>query len=444
MKVCARLLLLLFLLACPTSMTFAQEKRFKRVEKFPAGEQTNEWIGSFMSGVKDVNIEEYTFEFPYEKVWGAAVRASESFSKAGGRPVVAVDAAGGRIQNGKVSLDATLGMGATAWMDEFVIEVARLTQNLTKVAVTRKVVEKQISGDRPWKTVWSNGKIERWILTQIEDELANDGIDFQASAPGKYVKEGKKDYLDLKPDGTFRLFRGNKEYFGQYEINGSTLALVQGKHVEHAKMSRNAFVSGDGKRWIKESGSFEAMPAATGEVVGNKDRATKLDKVDYSKSGPGKYVNRDNRQEYFELKPNGTFFLREYGMDLVGTYHIKGNVITGFLPNGISAKAKFRGDTIVDEVGKTWVRVEEIPTAVAMQTSVASAKEASTPSPSTEVLTNADIVRMVEAKLPDSVIIAKIRSSKANFDTTTDGLIKLKASGVSDAVIQVMTVTVAK
>jgi cobalamin biosynthesis Co2+ chelatase CbiK len=51
---------------------------------------------------------------------------------------------------------------------------------------------------------------------------------------------------------------------------------------------------------------------------------------------------------------------------------------------------------------------------------------------------------MVEAKLPDSVIIAKIRNSKSKFDTSTDGLIKLKQAGVSDAVIQVMAETVPK
>ena len=46
---------------------------------------------------------------------------------------------------------------------------------------------------------------------------------------------------------------------------------------------------------------------------------------------------------------------------------------------------------------------------------------------------------MVEVKLADSVIIAKIRSSSPMFDTSTDTLIKLKQAGVSDAVIHVMT-----
>lgn len=51
---------------------------------------------------------------------------------------------------------------------------------------------------------------------------------------------------------------------------------------------------------------------------------------------------------------------------------------------------------------------------------------------------NADVVKMVKAKLPDTIIIGKIRSSPCSFDTSTDSLIALKDVGTSDAVIQVM------
>ena len=51
-------------------------------------------------------------------------------------------------------------------------------------------------------------------------------------------------------------------------------------------------------------------------------------------------------------------------------------------------------------------------------------------------LTNNDVIKMVQAKLGDAVIIAKIRSSASQFDTSTDALIKLKHAGVSDAVMQ--------
>jgi hypothetical protein len=61
-----------------------------------------------------------------------------------------------------------------------------------------------------------------------------------------------------------------------------------------------------------------------------------------------------------------------------------------------------------------------------------------TASNASEVLTNADILRMVEAKLGDDIIIAKIKGSPSNFDTSIDAILKLKAAGASDAVIHAM------
>ncbi len=55
---------------------------------------------------------------------------------------------------------------------------------------------------------------------------------------------------------------------------------------------------------------------------------------------------------------------------------------------------------------------------------------------SSAVLTNDDIVKAVQAKLPDSVVIAKIKSSSSEFDTSLVALSKLKQAGVSDSVLQ--------
>lgn len=57
----------------------------------------------------------------------------------------------------------------------------------------------------------------------------------------------------------------------------------------------------------------------------------------------------------------------------------------------------------------------------------------------TTPLTNADVVKMVAARLGDAVIITAIeRSPRRTFDVTVDGLIGLKQAGVPDAVIAVM------
>ena len=50
--------------------------------------------------------------------------------------------------------------------------------------------------------------------------------------------------------------------------------------------------------------------------------------------------------------------------------------------------------------------------------------------PGTAALTNEDVMKMVQAKLADAIIVAKVRSSTCQFDTSTDALIKLKGAGV--------------
>lgn|SRR5262245_3727429 len=55
-----------------------------------------------------------------------------------------------------------------------------------------------------------------------------------------------------------------------------------------------------------------------------------------------------------------------------------------------------------------------------------------------EVLTNDSVVGMVKSGLTEGVIIEKIRASQRKFDTSTDGLIKLKGAGVPDKVIEAM------
>ncbi|MGH9461126.1 MAG: hypothetical protein ACRD1X_07900 [Vicinamibacteria bacterium] len=150
-----------------------------RVETFPAGEQTNILIGGLMSGLKDTNVVERVYQAPYEKVWAAVKRVAERFDKVGGRPLVAIDEKNGRVQNGNLTQDALIGLGGGAWADQFVTEATAVSPSQTRVAVARRVVQKEsttLAGGRRgvegrWKSQWSNGQIESWLLTQIEDEL---------------------------------------------------------------------------------------------------------------------------------------------------------------------------------------------------------------------------------------------------------------------------------
>jgi len=58
--------------------------------------------------------------------------------------------------------------------------------------------------------------------------------------------------------------------------------------------------------------------------------------------------------------------------------------------------------------------------------------------PQAEVVTNQTVVDMVSAKLPTDVIIAKIQTSKTNFDLSTDALVKLNQSAVPSEVVKAM------
>ena len=46
-------------------------------------------------------------------------------------------------------------------------------------------------------------------------------------------------------------------------------------------------------------------------------------------------------------------------------------------------------------------------------------------------LTNAGVIKMVKAKLSESVVVATIQSSPANYDISPDGLIALQKAGVT-------------
>lgn len=335
MKALARLLSLVILLS---SIAVAQEKRFKRIETCPQGDQTSflKKQISIVSG--NVNLVEYISDAPYERAWPAIKRATRTFARESRRPVVGIDEDNSVVQNGKITQDRAVGAQLASWQDQFFAKAIR-QGGKTKIQVTRKVVMMEMDGNI--KMQYSNGKYENYLLTLIEDEITKGGAD--------------------------------------------------------------------------------------------DDPEVKADTRDYSKSAPGKYVNRDNGTEYIELKPDGSFFLRERGSSFTGKYEVSGNTITIMVGSGQAARARFKGDTIEDDLGKIWVKKggESVAPAPAPQ--------APSQAPSTEVLTNAEVMRMSKAGLPDSVIIGKIKSSRCRFDTSTDGLIKLKQAGLSNAVIQAMT-----
>lgn len=72
----------------------------------------------------------------------------------------------------------------------------------------------------------------------------------------------------------------------------------------------------------------------------------------------GTYVNRDNSDEYLDLNPDGSFFLKEY-LGFAGRYEVAGDTITIRLDSGLAARARIHKDgSIHDDDGKVWVKKE--------------------------------------------------------------------------------------
>jgi len=107
-----------------------------------------------------------------------------------------------------------------------------------------------------------------------------------------------------------------------------------------------------------------------------------------------------------------------------------------------TAKAAQIGDSIEQvlamDVGPNMPSSAPSETPVAESSQPEPAQSDSQPSSEGQGFTNDYVIKLVQAKLPDAVVLAKIRSSACAFDLRTDALIKLKRAGVSDAILQAM------
>jgi len=100
-------------------------------------------------------------------------------------------------------------------------------------------------------------------------------------------------------------------------------------------------------------------------------------------------------------------------------------------PTGFLASAD------VGEIEDVISQVLTIDTGNAQTEQAAAPPAAGQPSESPSLI-NDDVIKMVHAQLPDSVIIAKIESSSCAFDTSLDEFTRLKHAGVSQAVLVAM------
>ena len=136
---------------------------------------------------------------------------------------------------------------------------------------------------------------------------------------------------------------------------------------------------------------------------------------------PATYVSAQTQIDQLQLNADNSFSLQASGETYHGTFVVNGNTAElSIRETGDKTTATIEGNTLTDSSGQTWVRREQ------------SAGPASGGAP----LRNEDVIKMVKAGVDDAIIIAKISSSKCQFDTSTDALIQLKQSGVSAAVLK--------
>lgn len=216
--------------------------------------------------------------------------------------------------------------------------------------------------------------------------------------------------LQLNPDGTFsEPSRAGGHNSGKFTVSGDQLILtglrprnyrytyiVQGDkiYLDH--------VAADTLNWVRPQDTPPPPPTAPAPP--------KL---------PAAYANAQNPADKLQLNADNTFSLEEGGQAYRGTFAANGSTLKLNITGGTETTATIQGNSLTDSSGQTWVLQEQ-----------------SGPAPVADILQNQDVIKMVKAGVDDGLILAKISSSRCQFDTSTDALIQLKQSGASAAVLK--------
>jgi len=160
-------------------------EEFHRVETLPEGIQIND-VASGMAKTSHTSHVSDRYDAPYADVWAATLRVANRLKHQGVKPVMLVDQARGEIKLRETHIISNEEfdpdeLRLRGWVDEFQFQVTALQDGRSKVMVARTVqgipafrvcgfvIDACDSGLEPEV---SNGHMEDWILTQIEDDLA--------------------------------------------------------------------------------------------------------------------------------------------------------------------------------------------------------------------------------------------------------------------------------
>jgi hypothetical protein len=138
---------------------------------------------------------------------------------------------------------------------------------------------------------------------------------------------------------------------------------------------------------------------------------------------PSIYVSAQDQTDHLQLNVDSSLLLQEGGQNYRGTFVVNGNVLEiSITDTNTKTTMTIQGGTLTDASGQTWSLGDQ------------SAQTAS----SEGALRNEDIIKLAKVGIDDATIIAKIGSSKCQFDTSTDALVQLKQNGVSVAILKAM------
>jgi len=243
-----------------------------------------------------------------------------------------------------------------------------------------------------------------------------------APFPGVYTSLISQAQLQFNPDGTFAQHGpGAWQNSGTFTVNGDKVSLMYPSTGLSSTFSiRGGTIYNERGRpvWARQADAL--APAAPAAAPAPPPVAPlKL---------PATYVNAQAPADLLQLGADNSFSLQEAGQAYRGTFVVNGNNLELTIVPATSSEsstkttATLQGNNLTDSSGQTWVLRDQ---------------SGVTP-PGGTVLQNEDVIKMAKAGLDDAIIIAKISSSKCQFDTSTDALIKLKQNGVSAAVLKAM------
>jgi hypothetical protein len=230
----------------------------------------------------------------------------------------------------------------------------------------------------------------------------------QTLLSGLYLRPETGSQLQLNTDGSFSMHTptGEVSAAGHFTVAGDTLVLTYlstGNSFTFRIQGGKVYTSAGAVAFVRQ-GDTPAPPVVPLRL-------------------PSSYVNAQTPSDQLQLNADNSFSLQEGGQTYHGTFAVTGNTLDlNISENSTKTSVTIQGNNLTDSSGQTWTLREQ------------SAGIA----PGGAMLQNEDVIKMAKAGLDDAIIIAKISSSKCQFDTSADALIRLKQSGVSAAVLRAM------